>query len=74
MSIAEPARTTTDDPDQLYSVAQAAALLSCSKPHVYRLIHAGELPAYDIATPGAGVSKTRLRAADIRAYLARAAL
>ena len=55
-------------------MAQAAGLLGCSKPHVYRLIKAGEFPMLDIATPGAGVSKTRIRESDLREYLARPAL
>jgi excisionase family DNA binding protein len=60
--------------ERLYSVIQAADLLSCSKPHVYRLIATGELPAIDIATPGAGMSKTRIRESDLHAYFARATL
>jgi excisionase family DNA binding protein len=59
---------------RLYSVAQVAELMHCSKFHVYRLIAAGEFPALDIATPGAGMSKTRIRESDLLAYLDRAAL
>jgi hypothetical protein len=39
--------------------------------HVYRLIAAGELPAVDIATPGAGRSKTRIRSDDLADYIDR---
>lgn len=39
--------------------------------HIYRLIAAGELRAVDIATPGAGRSKTRVRGDDLNAYIER---
>jgi len=39
--------------------------------HVYRLIAAGELRAVDIATPGAGRSKTRVRSDDLADYIDR---
>jgi len=56
----------------LYSVAEAAAkILGCSEMHVYRLIAAGELTAVDIATPGAGRSKTRIRSDDLADYIER---
>jgi excisionase family DNA binding protein len=56
----------------LHSVAEAAAeILGCSEMHVYRLIAAGELTAVDIATPGAGRSKTRIRSDDLAAYIER---
>jgi excisionase family DNA binding protein len=56
----------------LHSVAEAAAeILGCSEMHVYRLIAAGELTAVDIATPGAGRSKTRVRSDDLADYIDR---
>jgi excisionase family DNA binding protein len=56
----------------LHSVAEAAAeILDCSEMHVYRLIEAGELSPVDIATPGAGRSKTRLRSDDLADYTDR---
>jgi len=56
----------------LHSVAEAAAeILGCLEMHVYRLIAAGELTAVDIATPGAGRSKTRIRSDDLAAYIER---
>jgi hypothetical protein len=39
--------------------------------HVYRLIAAGELRAVDIATPGAGRTKTRIRGDDLADYIDR---
>lgn len=55
----------------LHSVDEAAKILGCSGMHVYRLIAAGELTAVDIAMPGAGRSKTRLRSDDLGAYIER---
>jgi excisionase family DNA binding protein len=74
MTHAETSPAPTGPVEPLYSVARAAQLLGCSKMHVYRLIAAGEFPVIDIATPGAGVSKSRIRESDLTAYLARAAL
>jgi len=56
---------------KLYSVAEAAANLGCSKPHVYRLIAAGELKIIDIATPGANRTKNRIGSEDLVAYIER---
>ena len=56
----------------LHPVAEVAAkILGCSEMHVYRLIAAGELPTVDIATPGAGRTKTRIRGDDLAAYIER---
>ena len=56
----------------LHSVTEAATkILGCSEMHVYRLIAAGELPVVDIATPGAGRSKTRIRSDDLANYIER---
>jgi excisionase family DNA binding protein len=56
----------------LHSVIETAELLGgCSDMHVYRLIAAGELRAVDIATPGAGRPKTRIRSDDLADYIER---
>jgi len=56
----------------LHSVTETAAkFLGCSEMHVYRLIAAGELPAVDIAMPGAGRTKTRIRSDDLAEYIDR---
>jgi excisionase family DNA binding protein len=56
---------------RLHSVAEAADILGCSEMHVYRLIAAGELSAVDIATPGAGRSKSRIRSDVVADYIER---
>lgn len=57
---------------KLHSIPETAELLGgCSQMHVYRLIAAGELRAVDIATPGAGRSKTRVRSGDLADYIDR---
>lgn len=57
---------------KLYPIPETAELLGgCSEMHVYRLIAAGELRAVDIATPGAGRSKTRVRSDDLADYIDR---
>jgi excisionase family DNA binding protein len=53
------------------TVPAAAGRLGCSETHVYRLIAAGVLRAVDIAIPGAGRSKTRVRADDLADYINR---
>ncbi len=55
----------------LHPVTETAGILNCSEMHVYRLIAAGELAAVDIATPGAGRSKTRVRSDDLAGYIER---
>jgi hypothetical protein len=39
--------------------------------HVYRLVSAGLIRAVDIASPGAGRSKTRIRSDDLTDYIER---
>lgn len=57
---------------KLHSIPETAALLGgCSTMHVYRLIAAGELKAVDIATPGAGRPKTRIRSDHLADYIER---
>jgi excisionase family DNA binding protein len=57
---------------KLHPIPEIAELLGgCSEMHVYRLIAAGELRAVDIATPGAGRSKTRIRSDDLADYIDR---
>lgn len=53
----------------LYTPGEAAERLGCSENHVYRLITAGALRATDIALPGAGRPKTRVRDDDLAAYI-----
>jgi excisionase family DNA binding protein len=60
----------TDRPPIL-TVPGAAGQLGCSETHIYRLIAKGELRAVDIAMPGSGKSKTRVRADDLAAYIDR---
>jgi excisionase family DNA binding protein len=55
----------------LHSVEAAAEILGCSGMHVYRLIAARELTAVDIAMPGAGRTKTRIRSDDLAGYIDR---
>lgn len=58
---------------KLHDIGEAAELLGCSSMHIYRLIAAGELRAVDIALPGAGRSKTRVRSDDMDDYVQRKA-
>jgi excisionase family DNA binding protein len=58
-------------PTALHTVPAAAEHLGCSDMHIYRLIAAGELRAVDIASPGAGRSKTRIRDDDLADYIDR---
>lgn len=55
-------------PRQL-SVIEAAAVLSCSRDHVYDLINGKELAAVDIARRGSKQSKYRVSEAEIARYL-----
>lgn len=57
----------------LYTVLEVAKVLGCSDMHVYRQISAGQLHAIDIATPGAGRRKTRIRHEDLTEYINRLA-
>ena len=63
------ARTTETKHITLLTPAAAAERLDCSDMHIYRLIAAGELPAVDIAQPGARRSKTRVRSDDVDTYI-----
>jgi excisionase family DNA binding protein len=58
-------------PAALNTIKDTAGHLGCSEMHVYRLIAAGELRAVDIATPGAGRTKTRIRRDDLADYIDR---
>lgn len=55
----------------VYTPAQAAERLGCSKPHIYRLITAGLLDAVDISAPGSRRTKTRILPEDLEAYTQR---
>lgn len=54
---------------RLLSIEEAAERLSCSKPHVYRLIRASALRAVDISEPSSKRSKTRVRSDDLQSYI-----
>lgn len=53
----------------LYSLREAADLLSCSLSHVYRLMEADVLPGVDISRPGAARTKLRIRSDDLAAFI-----
>lgn len=46
-------------------------MLGCSDMHIYRLVAAGELRLVDIAVPGTGRAKNRVRADDLAAFVDR---
>lgn len=54
----------------VYSPVEVAAILGCSRTHVYRLMKAGALRAIDISVPGARAPKSRIRREDLDAFLA----
>lgn len=66
-----PRMTVTHSQAQIavLTIQQVADRLGCSKPHVYRLINSGALPAVDIASPDSKRSKTRVRLDDLAAFL-----
>lgn len=68
MTVTHP---TTSSSIAVLSIGQVAERLECSKPHVYRLINTGALPAVDIAPPDSKRSKTRVRLDDLDAFLTR---
>jgi excisionase family DNA binding protein len=53
----------------LLTIKAAADRLDCSTTHVYRLIASGQLRAADIAPPGSGRTKTRVRDDDLADYI-----
>jgi len=59
------------EPPRLLTIEQAAAMLGCSKMHIYRLATAGELTLVDIAQPGAGTTKSRISPDDLDAFIGR---
>jgi len=61
--------TARNEGDRLLSVAEAAVYLSCSRQHLYDLIAAGKLRAIDI---GIGRSQTRVRRAELEAFITKA--
>lgn len=60
---------TVRAPVELYTIEEAAEILSCSGMTVYRKVLAGELRAVNIAGDGATRSKTRIRSDDLTAYI-----
>ena len=54
---------------QVMTVNQAAAALSCSRTHVYRLINSGALPAADVSRPGSLKPRMRVLVDDLNQFL-----
>jgi len=50
---------------RLYSFTEAAAVLSISRPTIYRLVRAGVIPAVRVP----GIHGMRIRAVDLDAYV-----
>jgi excisionase family DNA binding protein len=72
MSQATRRAKTARPPLRLHPIPEAAAILgNCSEMHVYRQIANGELRAVDIASPGSGRPKTRIRSDDLEDYIER---
>lgn len=65
-------QATTPSSIAVLTIQQVAERLGCSKPHVYRLINSGALPAVDIAPPDSQRSKTRVRLDDLDRFLTHA--
>lgn len=58
--------------NQLYTIEEAAAFLSCSRRHIYRLINDGSLAFIDItASKGKLRQMRRLRESDLIALAER---
>jgi excisionase family DNA binding protein len=55
--------------EKLLTLPQTAAMLGCSRMHVYRLIQSGALASVDIALPEAKRSKTRIPDSELNRYL-----
>lgn len=66
MTVTQP---TTPSSIPVLTIAQVASHLECSKPHVYRLINSGALPAVDIAPPESKRTKTRVLVDDLNRFL-----
>ena len=56
---------------ELFTIEEAAKRQKCIEMHVYWQIARGDLRAVDIASPGAGRSKTRVRSDDLADYIDR---
>ncbi len=54
---------------KLISVPEAAAMIGCSRGHIYNLITERKLKRYDIAIKG---TKTRLSDEDVQRYIREA--
>ena len=54
---------------RLLTVVEVAERLSCSRPHVYRLINTGALRSVDISTPESRQTKSRVRSDDLQNYI-----
>jgi excisionase family DNA binding protein len=71
MRNAQPRPPDAQQHVELHTIKGAAERLGCSEMHVYRLVAAGLIRAVDIASPGAGRSKTRIRSDDLADYIER---
>jgi excisionase family DNA binding protein len=56
-------------PSQLLSVDETAAVLACSRAHVYRLIAGNQLRSVQIKLSASQRPKTRVRAEDLQAFI-----
>jgi excisionase family DNA binding protein len=53
----------------IHTIPEVAAILACSRPHVYSLIYSGRLPSVDISTPNSTRTKLRVRHEDLIEFL-----
>ncbi len=60
------AATTENQETRLLTVNEAAKRCRVSKPHVYRLVASGEIPAVRV---GAGAGPIRIDAGELEAWL-----
>lgn len=58
--------TDTDQEDNLWTAEEIAKVLSCSVQHVLRLAILGDIPAIDLALPGAKQHMWRFEPQSIR--------
>ena len=57
------------DEGKMLTIPQAAAILGCSRQHVYRLMHAGVIPFVDLSIPGSNRSYTRISEVELRHWI-----
>lgn len=61
--------TPTLAPTSIYTPDEVAAILSCSKTHVYRLMRTSALPYANISAPGSTERKARIRGTDLMKFI-----